>query len=574
MSTIQNEPFSIMTKIPFELRLWWNDLGKEGQDKVKKYLKDLPDLLNIQPRGDIIRSLVTCWDSAHNVFHFSDFELTPTLEEIAGYIGNDEATLRFKYLIAPRAVTIHRFLDSLKIPRTFHHPDFAKGFCSLRLIYARYGHVGGFNKPDFKLCSRDNRQKWDEHRLVAFMIAFLGLIVFPRKDGNIDLKVAGVVSTLLTQDKSTLAPMIMADIFRALTACRAGGNFFEGCNLLLQMWMIDHLCHRSQLLGYGSPEKTCIGEFYTRIKGVSLPEGVTAWTSFFRTLTANQIQWTLGWFPVEEILYMPATRPHFLLMGLKSIQSYAPYRVLRQLGRYQVVPKDEDLSTQVVEISPDGRFPEKEVRQIWSECQHLTANTCVLDTAKGEVSPGYHAWFRGDTSCERPAKRPHLIDFAESSQEQWNWLAKENGYRVEIGELKQQVESLKFNNSVQVAADRGERNRLTQENKELRAQIQKLRMAPDKQPRCRSDEQLIKGLKNEVREWRDGLEKFENIMAKLKAQWGTRADKRCRYLNQLKHDHEKALANMKRNVATLEGKTVKQAEDFQIESGHCYDLLA
>ncbi|XP_070017865.1 uncharacterized protein [Nicotiana sylvestris] len=177
-------------------------------------------------------------------------------------------------------------------------------------------------------------------------------------------------------------------------------------------------------------------------------------------------------------------------------------------------------------------------------------------------------------SCGRPAKRPHLKDFAESSQEQWNWLAKERGYRAEIGELKQQVESLKFDNSMQVAADRGETNRLAQENEELRAQIQKLRMAPDKQPRSRSDEQLIKVLKNEVREWRDGLEKSENVMAELKEQWGTRADNRRRYLNQLKCDHEKTVANMKRKVATLEGKAVKQAEDFQIESRHCYDLLA
>ncbi|XP_070011385.1 uncharacterized protein [Nicotiana sylvestris] len=177
-------------------------------------------------------------------------------------------------------------------------------------------------------------------------------------------------------------------------------------------------------------------------------------------------------------------------------------------------------------------------------------------------------------SCGRPAKIPHLKDFAESSQEQWNWLAKEKGYRAEIGELKQQVESLKFNNSMQVAADRGEKNRLTQENEELRAQIHKLRMALDKQPRSRSDEQLIKGLKNEVREWRDGLEKSENVMAELKVRWGTRADKHCRYLNQLKRDHEKTVANMKRKVATLEGKTVKQVEDFQIESGHCYDLLS
>ncbi|XP_070003527.1 uncharacterized protein [Nicotiana sylvestris] len=177
-------------------------------------------------------------------------------------------------------------------------------------------------------------------------------------------------------------------------------------------------------------------------------------------------------------------------------------------------------------------------------------------------------------SCGRPAKRPHLKDFTESSQEQWNWLAKEKGYRAEIGKLKQQVESLKFNNSMQVVADRGKKNKLAQENEELWAQIQKLRMAPDKQPRSRSDEQLIKGLKNEVREWRDGLEKSENDMAELKVQWSTRADKHRRYLNQLKRDHEKTVANIKRMVATLEGKAVKQAEDFQIESRHYYDLLA
>ena len=118
-----------------------------------------------------------------------------------------------------------------------------------------------------------------------------------------------------------------------------------------------------------------------------------------------------------------------------------------------MVPKDEYLSTQVIEISPDGRFPEEEVRQIWSECQHLTANTCVMDTATGEVAPGYHAWFRGDLSCERPAKRPHLKDLVESSQGQWYWLAKEKGYRAEIGDLKLQIDSLKFDNSIHIAAD-------------------------------------------------------------------------------------------------------------------------
>jgi len=285
MSTMQNEHFSIMTKIPVKLRLWWNDLGVEGQNEVKKYLKGLVGLLEIQPRGDIIRALVTYWDPAHNVFHFSDFELTPTLEEMAGYIGNAELPLRQKYLVAPRVVTVHRFLDSLKIPRTVHNPDLAAGFCTPCFIYDRYGHEGGFNNPINKLCSKGVRQKWDEHRRVAFMIMFLGLLVFPRKDGNIDLKISGVVSTLLTQSVSTLAPMVVSDIFRALTACKAGGNFFEGCNLLLQIWMTEHLCHHSEILSHGSPEKTCIEESYTRNKDINLTKGVLAWTSFFQVLT-------------------------------------------------------------------------------------------------------------------------------------------------------------------------------------------------------------------------------------------------------------------------------------------------
>jgi len=75
------------------------------------------------------------------------------------------------------------------------------------------------------------------------MVAFLGLVLFPRKDGNIDLRVAGVVKVLITNAKSTLAPMIISEIYRALTACKAGADFFEGCNLLLQIWMIEHLCH-------------------------------------------------------------------------------------------------------------------------------------------------------------------------------------------------------------------------------------------------------------------------------------------------------------------------------------------
>lgn len=154
------------------------------------------------------------------------------------------------------------------------------------------------------------------HRCFAFMVAFLGLLVFPREDGHIDLRVAGIVNTLTTQARSTLEPMIISDIFRALTLCKARVRFFEGCNLLLQIWMIEHLCHRPRYMNYGSTGKNCIEEFGTRVTGFEMPERVENWVARLRSTTTDQIEWTLVWLPVDEIVYMPATGLYFLLMGL------------------------------------------------------------------------------------------------------------------------------------------------------------------------------------------------------------------------------------------------------------------
>lgn len=59
MSTSQNLPIIVVNKIPLELLMWWDDLGKSGQDRVNQYLGGLTGLLKINPRGDIIKALVT-----------------------------------------------------------------------------------------------------------------------------------------------------------------------------------------------------------------------------------------------------------------------------------------------------------------------------------------------------------------------------------------------------------------------------------------------------------------------------------------------------------------------------------
>ena len=158
MSTSPSLPVAVMNKIPLELHMWWEDLGKSEQDKVNIHLGGLTGLLKIRPKGDVIKALVTFWDPAHNVFHFSDFELTPTLEEIAGYMGSTEG-LRHKYPIAPRAVNSHKFMDLLKISKRVPYSELDGGFSTLHFIYQRYGHVGGFNDPESEVCSKGNRTK-------------------------------------------------------------------------------------------------------------------------------------------------------------------------------------------------------------------------------------------------------------------------------------------------------------------------------------------------------------------------------------------------------------------------------
>ncbi|XP_070013508.1 uncharacterized protein [Nicotiana sylvestris] len=120
-----------------------------------------------------------------------------------------------------------------------------------------------------------------------------------------------------------------------------------------------------------------------------------------------------------------------------------------------MVPRDEDISRHVVEIGPDGQFHEAPVCQIGSECQYLMANTRVLDLSRGEVAQGYLAWYKREVEFGRPAKRLHLQEFVGASQEQWDWLAKENEYRATIGRLEKQVMDLQFENGLKAATDEG-----------------------------------------------------------------------------------------------------------------------
>ncbi|XP_075087785.1 uncharacterized protein LOC142169777 [Nicotiana tabacum] len=264
MSTIQNTPFTAIDEAPLQLQMWWYDLGEDGQKWVTKHLGALTDIMKIKPRDDLIEALVTFWDPVHNVFRFSDFELTPTLEEIAGYSGFGR-DLRNQELIFPRALSVHRFFDLLNISKQIRKTNVVEGCCSFYFLYSRFGQPNGFEMHEKGLNNKQNKDTWQIHRRFAFIMAFLGIMVFPNEKRTIDTRIARVVQVLTTKEHHTLAPIILSDIYRALTLCKSGAKFFKWCNILLQMWLIEHLRHHPKFMSYGPNKENFIESYEERV---------------------------------------------------------------------------------------------------------------------------------------------------------------------------------------------------------------------------------------------------------------------------------------------------------------------
>ncbi|XP_019265188.1 PREDICTED: uncharacterized protein LOC109242782 [Nicotiana attenuata] len=274
MSTIQNTPLTVVDGFLLQLQMWWYDLGEDGQKWVTKYLGALTDILKVKGDG-LIEALVTFWDPVHNVFRFSDFELTPTLEEIAGFSGFGR-DLRKQKLIFPKAPSVHRFFGLLNISNQIRKNNVVNGCCSFYFLYSRFGKPDGFEIHEKGLSNKQNKDTWQIHRRFAFIVAFLGIMVFPNKERTIDIRIARAVQVLTTKEHHTLAPIILSDIYRALTLCKSGAKFFEGCNILLQMWLIEHLRHHPKFMRYGPSKDNVIESYEERIKDYNSPEGVKA----------------------------------------------------------------------------------------------------------------------------------------------------------------------------------------------------------------------------------------------------------------------------------------------------------
>lgn len=75
-------------------------------------------------------------------------------------------------------------------------------------------------------------------------MCFLAFVIFPKHEEKILTRLDMVAKTVfegIEGQAYTIVPMILTVMYMALDRCKHEACYFKGCNLLLQIWLIEHL---------------------------------------------------------------------------------------------------------------------------------------------------------------------------------------------------------------------------------------------------------------------------------------------------------------------------------------------
>ncbi|KAG5590458.1 hypothetical protein H5410_040972 [Solanum commersonii] len=221
----------------------------------------------------LITLMIEFWQTTTMTFQFTDFEITPTLEEISQIVDLP--------LVSRAPLTLHVGNWFSLVFGFESRPDLRRvdeGWVKLNYLFKRF----------------DRRESYDR----------------------------GPV-------RVTIVLMILAEIFRSLSLCSRGYDQFKGSNLLLQIWALEHFYQRLAENGTEANLHNKIRSHAMRLSMWDALNNEDGWRLFLTHLTGNHIQWRLPWVHGRALLRTNHT--YFIeLIGLEGFQPYAPLRVLRQ----------------------------------------------------------------------------------------------------------------------------------------------------------------------------------------------------------------------------------------------------
>ncbi|KAK4723565.1 hypothetical protein R3W88_026344 [Solanum pinnatisectum] len=448
--------FDMIVEAPALLKIWYNDINTFHKRDLNKYIGALTELINMVGWPKPVEVLTGYWDNERMVFRFGTMEITPTIEEIRDGIdtvdtGLEKRVIKQESILIPNKPTLEDIINWLGLRKDYSY--WAKGSSiSFRNLYVRFGHASFY-------------PKWDGIRPLAFTIALLGTMVFPQGPSlSINTRVVMLAHTLFHEHLNQgqvkyypIAPVILSDMYRALGRCKEGHRYFQGCNLLLQWWILSHLAK-----GHGIQQLHTLDN-NNSLKGLNdvlfwadLENRKTRgrWAQIFSELREDDIQWMFNRFISKDIIVRGHRQLVLPLPGIRGIRPYAPIRVLRQFERVQTTPLNAYYRIYVFDIEDDRVHEASEMLREWKKADRF--NTGYDKT--------YKAWLKDDIQgISFPV--PNIYRSVED---------KESKTLIELREVKKEAQEMYKKFLRKQEEDRYALESVTQELESLRSDLGEL----------------------------------------------------------------------------------------------------
>ena len=151
------------------------DIRRDKIREIHPLLDGLTFLIFVTPNPQLTRALLEFWDHVSMVFKLRDWNFTPTIEEISGFI---DLSYRKCQMMVPYKPLSREFLESMGMKSNPTWTSLDLGWTNLDFLYLRFGRDDGYYIYDHEFeCSVE---EWEKYRLDAFAIALLGSLVFPK----------------------------------------------------------------------------------------------------------------------------------------------------------------------------------------------------------------------------------------------------------------------------------------------------------------------------------------------------------------------------------------------------------
>ncbi|TMW84971.1 hypothetical protein EJD97_024039 [Solanum chilense] len=102
----------------------------------------------------------------------------------------------------------------------------------------------------------------------------------------------------------------------------------------------------------------------------------------------------LDYFISKEVIVERRRQVVLPLPGIRGIRPYAPFRVLRQSGMRQIVPRKAHYGTYVYDIGDDRVHDASEMFREWKGAKRMDKDTIAPDRFNDGYDKGYKEWLK------------------------------------------------------------------------------------------------------------------------------------------------------------------------------------